>query len=154
MTINRKMCRSDSTPRRIINHWSSLAGLSTYRSYLRPSMSLFYPKVCLVSWTQCVRTNSFSGCQRTSLEWMAQARTGLEDRHSINTASLSNYMNWEIYCTYFTWSRINCLCTQVLGDVQAYVNAAVASDSYVEPAPTASRSIIYRQLFEELKSPV
>ena len=44
--------------------------------------------------------------------------------------------------------------TETLGDVQAYVNAAMASDSYVERAPTSSRSIIYRQLFEELKSPV
>ena len=44
--------------------------------------------------------------------------------------------------------------TEALGDVQAYVIAAMASDIYVEPAPTASRSIIYRQLFEELKSPV
>jgi len=39
-------------------------------------------------------------------------------------------------------------------DVQFNVNAAMDADSYVEPAPTASRSIIYRQLFEELKSPV
>jgi hypothetical protein len=44
--------------------------------------------------------------------------------------------------------------TEAMGDVQAYVNAAMASDSYVEPAPTSSKSIIYRQLFEELKSPV
>ena len=44
--------------------------------------------------------------------------------------------------------------TEALGDVQAYVNAAMASGKYVEPAPTASRSIIYSQLFEELKSPV
>jgi len=41
-----------------------------------------------------------------------------------------------------------------LGDVLAYVNSAMPSDIYVDPAPTASRSIIYRQLFEELKSPV
>jgi hypothetical protein len=34
--------------------------------------------------------------------------------------------------------------TEALGDVQAYVNAAMAS----------GKSIIYRQLFEELKSPV
>ena len=44
--------------------------------------------------------------------------------------------------------------TEALGYVQAYVNDAMASDSYIEPAPTASRSIIYRQLFEELKLPV
>ena len=34
--------------------------------------------------------------------------------------------------------------------VQSYVNAAMASDNYVEP----TLYIIYRQLFEELKSPV
>ena len=38
--------------------------------------------------------------------------------------------------------------TEALGNVQAYVNAAVASGNYVEPAPTASKSIIYSQLFE------
>ena len=43
---------------------------------------------------------------------------------------------------------------EALIDIQAYVNAAIASDNYVEPAPKASRSIIYRQMFEELKSPV
>jgi len=44
--------------------------------------------------------------------------------------------------------------TEVLDDVQAYVNAALASCNYVERAPTASKSIIYIQLFDELKSPV
>ena len=44
--------------------------------------------------------------------------------------------------------------TEALGDVHSYVNAAMASCNYDEPAPTASRSIIYRQLFDELKSPV
>jgi hypothetical protein len=44
--------------------------------------------------------------------------------------------------------------TEALGDVRAYVNAALASSSYVEPPPTASKLIIYRQLFDELKSPV
>ena len=44
--------------------------------------------------------------------------------------------------------------TVALGDVKAYVNAAMTSANYVEPAPTASKSIICSQLFEELKSPV
>jgi hypothetical protein len=44
--------------------------------------------------------------------------------------------------------------TEALSDVQSYVNAAMASDSYVEPTPTASKSTIYRQIFEELKTPV
>ena len=38
--------------------------------------------------------------------------------------------------------------TEALSDVEAYVNAAMAPDNYVEPAPTASRSSIYRQHFE------
>ena len=41
--------------------------------------------------------------------------------------------------------------TEVLGVVHAYVNAAMDS---VEQAPTASKPIIHRQLFDELKSPV
>ena len=44
--------------------------------------------------------------------------------------------------------------TEALGDVQVYVNTAMASNSYVDPAPTSFRSIIYRPLFEEFKSPV
>ena len=44
--------------------------------------------------------------------------------------------------------------TKALGDIQAYVNAAVASVNYVEPVLTASKSFIQSQLFEELKSPV
>ena len=44
--------------------------------------------------------------------------------------------------------------TEALGDVHACVNAALASYNYVEPTPTASKSIIYRQLLDELKSPV
>ena len=43
--------------------------------------------------------------------------------------------------------------TEALGDVQDYVNVAMASDNYVERAPTASRSVTYRQLFE-LKLPM
>jgi hypothetical protein len=46
------------------------------------------------------------------------------------------------------------MCTEALGDVHASVNAAMASGNYVKPAPTASRTIIYSQLFEELKFPV
>ena len=44
--------------------------------------------------------------------------------------------------------------TETLGDVHAYVNSTMASCNYMEPTPTASKSIIYRQLFDELKSPV
>jgi hypothetical protein len=44
--------------------------------------------------------------------------------------------------------------TEALADVHAFVNLSMASCNYVEPTPTASKSIIYRQLFDELKSPV
>jgi len=44
--------------------------------------------------------------------------------------------------------------TEALGNVHAYVNTTIASCNYIEPAPTASKSIIYIQLFDELKSPV
>jgi hypothetical protein len=39
---------------------------------------------------------------------------------------------------------------EALDGVHAYVNAPMACGNYVEPAPTASKSIIYRQLFDEL----
>ena len=44
--------------------------------------------------------------------------------------------------------------TEELGSVQAYGIAAMASDGSVETVPTSSKSIIYGQLFEELKSPM
>jgi len=44
--------------------------------------------------------------------------------------------------------------TEALSDFQIYVNAEMASENYVEPARTACRSVTYRQLFEELKSPM
>ena len=44
--------------------------------------------------------------------------------------------------------------TEALGDLQAYLYASMASHGYVDPAPTSSKSIIYRQLFVELKSPI
>ena len=113
MTISWNKRRSDSTPRRIITHCSSLEGLSSCRSYSRPSMSRLLPSECLVSLRQCVRKYSFNRGQRTrSLEWIAQTRRGLRDLHSINTGSHSNYTNWGIYCTYFICSRINWLFIQ------------------------------------------
>ena len=42
------------------------------------------------------------------------------------------------------------ICTEALGDVHAYVNTTMTSCNYIEPAPNASKSIIYRQLFDEL----
>jgi len=58
-----------------------------------------------------------------------------------------------LYMVYMITNKL-LMYTEALSDVQAYVHAAMASENYVEPAPTASISVIYRQLFEELKSPV
>ena len=44
--------------------------------------------------------------------------------------------------------------TVALSNVHAYINAAIASCNNVELAPIESKSIIHRQLYEELKSPV
>jgi len=44
--------------------------------------------------------------------------------------------------------------TEALGDVHAYVNTTITSCNYIEPTPSASKSINYRQVFDELKSPV
>ena len=41
--------------------------------------------------------------------------------------------------------------TEALSDVEAYLNASMASAIYVQPAPTAYRSFIYSQLYEEFK---
>ena len=43
--------------------------------------------------------------------------------------------------------------TEELGDVHAYVNTTMAFFNYIEPPSTAPKSIIYRQLFDDLKSP-
>ena len=44
--------------------------------------------------------------------------------------------------------------TEALGDVRAYVNATLPSCEYTEPPIATSKSITYRQLFDELKSPM
>jgi len=44
--------------------------------------------------------------------------------------------------------------TEAMGDIHAYVNTQMTSCNYVEPHITSFKSIIYRQLFDVLKSPV
>ena len=39
-----------------------------------------------------------------------------------------------------------------LPDVMTYVISALSSSTYIEPSPTASKQILYPQLFEELKT--
>jgi hypothetical protein len=42
--------------------------------------------------------------------------------------------------------------TNALPDVMSYVTAALSSSAYIEPSPTASKHIVYPQLYEELKT--
>ena len=42
--------------------------------------------------------------------------------------------------------------TLSLPDVFSYVTVAITSTNYVEPAPNASKDIVYSQLFDELKT--
>jgi hypothetical protein len=42
--------------------------------------------------------------------------------------------------------------TNALPDVLSYVAAALSSSAYIEPEPTASKHIVYPQLYEELKT--
>jgi len=42
--------------------------------------------------------------------------------------------------------------TLSLSDVLTYVTTALTSVNYVEPAPNASKHIVYSQLFDELKT--
>ena len=58
-----------------------------------------------------------------------------------------------LLCIFYVVTNQLPMYTAALGDIHAYVNAAMASDNYVEPALIASRSINCSQLFEELKSP-
>ena len=52
----------------------------------------------------------------------------------------------------FTWFKINWTCTLCFPDVLSYMTVALTSATYVEPAPNASRHIMYSHLFEELKT--
>ena len=42
--------------------------------------------------------------------------------------------------------------TITLADVLPYATAALSSTAYIEPAPNASKHIMYPQLYEELES--
>jgi len=73
----------------------------------------------------------------------------------INTVSLKlNERRNLLYIFYMIMNQLLMYTEEALGDVHVYVNVAMVSSNYVEPAPTSSKSIIYRQLFDELKSPV
>jgi len=72
------------------------------------------------------------------------------DKHSLSF-KLHNFRTL-LYMFYMVRNQL-LMYTEALGDVHSYVTAAMASDNYVEPAPTAYISVVYRQLYEELKSP-
>jgi hypothetical protein len=57
------------------------------------------------------------------------------------------------YILHIITNQLN-IYTEALRDVRADVIAAMASCDYIEPPITTSKSIIYRQLFDELKSPM
>jgi len=42
--------------------------------------------------------------------------------------------------------------TEAMADVMNYVLSTINSTTYVAPAPTANRNILYYQLFEEIKT--
>ena len=79
------------------------------------------------------------------------------------TAKFSDGKHWislklpELRCLQYILHKITKqlnIYTEALLDIRAYVNAAMASCDYIVLPITTSKSIIYRQLFEELKSPM
>jgi hypothetical protein len=42
--------------------------------------------------------------------------------------------------------------TNAMPDVLSYVTAALSSSTYMEPAPTDSKHVVYPHLYEELKT--
>ena len=119
-------------------------------------MSTLWPNDCLVF----VETM----CRNENLHWSSEDKFfKINSKGSYRIARLTLDKHWIFfklhelknpqYIFYMITNQL-LMYTEALDDVQAYVNAAMASGKYVEPAPTASRSIIYSQLFEELKSPV
>ena len=56
-----------------------------------------------------------------------------------------------LYMFYVVQNQIN-FYISALPDVMTYVISALSSSTYIEPSPTASKQILYPQLFEELKT--
>ena len=149
------MCRSDSTQHIIISRWSSLVRLGFYLSSCLPTMSTLWPNDCQVSWKQCVATNTV---WRSEDKVFKMHSTGFDriarfihDKHWI---SLKLHEPRNLQYIFHMITNHLFMYTEALGNVHAYVNAAMASCNYVQPTPTSSKSIIYRQLFDELKSHV
>jgi len=103
-------------------------------------------------------------CRNEHFQWRSEDKVfGMNGTGSYGVARLTLDKHWisfkvhELrnlqYIFYMIKNQL-LMCTEALGDFQAYVNAGMASGNYVEPTPTASKSIIYSQPFEELKSPL
>jgi hypothetical protein len=98
-------------------------------------------------------------CQSEQFQWSEDKVFRMNSTGSYRVAKLTLDKHWisfklhELRNVYIIYTITNQLLvyTEALGDVQAYVNAAMISDCYVEPAPTVSRAVIYRRLFEDLK---
>jgi len=87
-------------------------------------------------------------CRNEHFQWMSGDKVfRMNSIGSYRIASLTLDKNWislklpelrHLLNIYFMITNQLIMYTETLGYVQAYVNAAMASDNYVEPAPTAS----------------
>jgi len=103
-------------------------------------------------------------CRNERYVWMSEDKVFRMNRTgSYGIARYIHYKHWislklhelkNLQYIFYMISNQLFMYTESLGDVHAYVNAAMTSCNYVELTPTASKSIIYRQLFDELNSPV
>ena len=57
------------------------------------------------------------------------------------------------YILHIITNQLN-MYTEALGDFHAYVNTTMISCDFIEPPNPTSKSIVYRQLFDEIKSPM
>jgi hypothetical protein len=149
------MCRSDSTRRIIICRWSSLVGLVFYRSSCLPTVNIVAKRL---------PGRIEPMCRNESFVWRSEYKVfRMHSTGSYSIAIFTHAKHWislklhELPALQYIFHMITSqlfMYTEALGDVHAYVNAAIASCNYIEPTPTSSESIIYRQLFDELQSPV
>ena len=102
-------------------------------------------------------------CRNEGFVWRSEGKDFIiHSTKAYRTARFTHYKHWislklpELrtlqYIHHMIMNQLF-MYTNALGDVHSYVNTTITSCDYIEPAPTASKSIIYRQLFDELKSP-
>jgi len=114
-------------------------GLGFYRSSCLPSMSTLWPNDCQVSWKQCVGTNAVWRSEdkvfRINSTGSYRIARFTFDKHWISL-KLHKLRNLQYIFHMITNQMF--MYTEALGDVHAYVNAAMTSCNYAEPVPTAS----------------